>query len=344
MDGHRLTPDLPTVRKALLWSSNGENVRCGVCERRCLIPPGGLGFCRTRANIEGVLFTLVYGDLSAMESRPIEIKPFYHYYPGTTAMTISTWGCNFRCPWCQNFYMSMAAPRPETARYTSPEDVVRQAVLSRDRGVCVSFNEPTLLFEYALELFKHAGDRGLYSCIVSNGYMTVDALKMMIEAGLTGLKIDIKGGDRSYKRFIQGAEHEIPWRNASIALKYGVHVEIVYLVVPGVNDDMETIGETINKHLETLGPDTPLHFTRYFPAYRYTEPPTPVLKLEQAVRKAYEKGLNYVYIGNVPGHRYESTYCPDCGYKVIARHGLRVKIRLRGGRCPRCGCKIPIFT
>jgi len=347
MEGRqRLTIDLtgrPTVRKALLWSTEGENVRCGVCERKCVIAPGMLGFCGTRANINGSLYTLVYGDLSAMESRPIEIKPFYHYYPGTSAMTISTWGCNFKCPWCQNFHLSMAKPRPEKAWYTSPEHVVRQAILSGDKGVCVSFNEPTLLFEYSLELFKRARREGLYSCIVSNGYMSVDALKMMIESGLTGLKIDVKGGENSYRRFIQGADHEIPWRNASIALKYGVHVEIVYLVVPGVNDDMETIERAIGKHLEVLGPDTPLHFTRYFPAYKYTEPPTPVEKLEQAVEKAYEKGLNYVYIGNVPGHRYESTYCPGCGRKVIARHGLRVKMRLRNGRCSSCGHRIPIF-
>ncbi len=333
----------PTVREALLWSSLGDSVRCGVCERACVIHVGARGFCGTRANIDGKLYTLVYGDLSAMESRPIEIKPFYHYYPGTRAMTISTWGCNFKCPWCQNFHLSMAKPMPEKALYTSPEHVVRQAILSGDRGVCVSFNEPTLLFEYNLELFRLAREKGLYSCMVSNGYMSVEALKMMIEAGLTGLKIDVKGGEDSYRRYIQGANHEIPWRNASLALKQGVHVEIVYLMVPGVNDGVDTVEETIDKHLKTLGPEVPLHFTRYYPAYKYTEPPTPVEKLEYAVEKAYERSLDYVYIGNVPGHRYESTYCPNCGYKVIARYGLRVKVRLEDSRCPSCGYEIPLF-
>lgn len=336
---------LPTVKEAYLYEKlRGYKVRCKVCERRCIIEPGGRGFCGTRVNIDGKLYTLVYGDLSAIESRPIEIKPFFHYWPGSTALTFSTWSCNFTCPWCQNWTLSKSLPNPYNAHYVPPETLVKIALKNKDEGLCVSFNEPTLLFEYSVDVFKLGRKKGLYACYVSNGYMTLDSLKMLHNAGMDGLKIDIKGDKEVYEKYISGANVEVVWRNAREALKMGFHVEMVFLIITDVNDDENTIHEIIERHLKELGPDVPLHFTRYYPAYEFHNPPTKVETLEMAYKMARKMGLHYPYIGNVPGHYGEHTYCPNCGYAVIKRFNWRI-IRYKldeNNRCPKCGTKIPI--
>jgi len=321
---------------------DGDRVRCLVCERRCVIGPGERGFCGVRLNMDGRLVALSYGALSAAESRPIEIKPFFHYWPGSTAMTISTWGCNFRCPWCQNWHLSTGVP-PERGPSVPPSRVVEWAVSAGDEGVCVSFNEPTMLFEYSLDLFREASARGLYCCYVSNGYMTAEALDMLISSGMDGLKIDVKGGEEVYRRYAPGADWNVPWRNARLALSRGVHVELVYLVVTGVNDEEADFREACSRLVRELGPSVPIHFTRYFPAHRFSAPPTPLERLEEALSVASEEGVEFAYVGNVPGHPRESTYCPDCGERLIARVGWRVvSVNLSDGRCPSCGREIPI--
>ena len=331
------------VRESPLYERvRGGKVRCGVCERRCLLEENERGFCKTRINIGGKLYTIVYGNLSALESRPIEIKPFYHFWPGSTALTFSTWSCNFTCPWCQNWHLSRTQPSLATANYVPPERVVKMAS-GRDEGVCVSFNEPLMLFEYSLEVFRLARARNLYCTYVSNGYMTLDALKMLRDSGLDGLKIDVKGGEEEYRRFNK-ASVDVVWRNAREAVRMGIHVEIVYLVVTDATDSESLILETIERHLNELGENVPLHFTRYFPAYRYHAPPTPVEKLEWAYEQARRMGVRFPYIGNVIGHRYENTYCPECGELLIRRYGPRV-IRYRitdDARCPKCGSRVPI--
>jgi pyruvate formate lyase activating enzyme len=163
----------PTVHEALLYEKLKRNkVRCGLCERRCLISPGMKGFCKTRMNVEGKLYTLVYGDLSASESRPIEIKPFFHYWPGSTALTFSTWSCNFDCVWCQNHHLSKTEPNPIRSSFCSPEKIVEAALQREDNGLCVSFQEPTVLMDWVLPVFRMAREKSLYCCYVSNGYMT----------------------------------------------------------------------------------------------------------------------------------------------------------------------------
>jgi len=336
--------DKPTIRKSPLYVKlKNDRVECRVCERRCKISPGGKGYCKTRVNWKGDLYTLTYGDLSAVESRPIEIKPFFHFWPGSTAITISTWSCNFPCPWCQNWHISRTLPNPETASYTPPEYIISKAVEYGDEGTCVSFNEPIMLFEYSLDLFKEAKEKGLYNTYVSNGYMTIEALDLLIKNGLDGLKIDVKGDLEIYKRVLN-ADGTIPWRNAEYALEHGVHVEIVCLLVTGISDSELIIDWIIEEHLKRLGPETPIHFTRYYPAYRYREPPTKIDKLEYAYKKARREGILFPYIGNVAGHPYENTYCPNCGNAVIKRYGYSiVKYRLtEDKKCEYCGTRIPI--
>jgi pyruvate formate lyase activating enzyme len=335
----------PTVKKASLYKPLEDlKVKCMLCERNCILKNGDKGFCRTRINFEGTLYTLVYGDLSALESRPIEIKPFFHYWPGSTALTFSTWSCNFICPWCQNFHLSKTSPDPAKAKYISAEKIVNMALKNYDEGLCVSFQEPTLLFETALEAFKLASLKGLYCCFVSNGYMSLEALKALKDSGMDGLKIDIKGDSEVYKVYCGGIDVNKIWRNAREAKRMGIHVEIVNLIIPGVNDDEECIEWIIENHLKEVGAETPLHFTKYYPAYKFNNPPTPVKTLEKAYEKAKKAGVLYAYLGNVPGHKFENTYCPNCGKLLIKRYGyILMDFKLNEkNECPYCGFKINI--
>ncbi len=334
-----------TVREALLYEKlSDRRTKCGLCERRCELGPGKEGVCKTRVNIEGRLFTLVYGDVSALESRPIEIKPFFHYWPGSAATTFSTWSCNFSCTWCQNHHLSRSKPNPETARYVPPQAVVDSAVTWGDQGICVSFQEPTIMTDFSVDVFRLASRAGLYCCFVSNGYMTLETLRLLKDSGMTGLKIDVKGDADAYRRLCGGVDVEKVWRNAGEARSIGLHVEIVNLVVTDVNDDEACLEEVIDRHLKELGPEIPLHFTRYYPAHGFKNPPTETSTLEGAYEMARAKGVLYPYLGNLRGHPYEDTYCPGCGGKLIERHGYRIlNNKVTTDRaCPKCGRKIPI--
>ena len=335
----------PTVREALLYERfSGDKVRCGLCERRCLISLNEKGFCKTRVNIEGKLYTLVYGDLSALESRPIEIKPFFHYWPGSTALTFSTWSCNFDCIWCQNHRRSKTKPDPAKSSCYLPEKIVETALHGNNNGLCVSFQEPTILTDWAVTVFKIGHEKGLYCCYVSNGYMTLEALRLLKESGMDGLKIDIKGDAETYKKYCGGADVEKVWRNAREAKNLGLHMEIVNLVVTDVNDDMDCLRWVIEKHLEEVGSETPLHFTRYYPAYKFNNPPTRVETLERAYELAKKAGVLYPYLGNVRDHGYENTYCPNCGKSLIKRLGYTItRYSITDNKkCPKCGQPIPI--
>jgi pyruvate formate lyase activating enzyme len=230
---------------------------------------------------------------------------------------------------------------PEEFRPVKPERLVEIALKNGDRSTCASFNEPTLLFEFLLDLFPLARESGLRNTIVSNGYMMPKALKMLIDAGLDAANFDIKGDDEVYEKISKGRSRYI-WRNARFALKKGIHIEMVCLISPPLYKNPEKINEVIENHLKHLNEEVPIHFTRYFPAYLVSDPPTPVKLLEEAVIKAKKEGLSYVYIGNVH-HRFENTFCPECDALLIRRSGYRVvENRLRDNRCPRCGRRIAI--
>lgn len=335
----------PTVREAQLYEKlTDEQVRCGVCHRRCLVKNNRTGFCKTRFNRRGTLYTMVYGDISALDSRSIELKPFFHYYPGSTALTFSTWSCNFTCPWCQNHHLSKRAPNPLAASYITPDDLVKMASSRGDEGTCVSFTEPTLLFEYSLDVFRMASARGLYNSYVSNGYLSQEALTMLAQAGLNAINIDVKGGAEVYTKYCGGVDVDAVWNAAQYSLTLNLHVEIVHLVIPGVNDDEGSLHELVERHLRSVGGDTPLHFTRYFPAFSFQSAPTDIRTLEGAYTMAKDAGVYYPYIGNVPGHHYEDTHCPSCDALLVERHGHKI---LHWGitednACPKCGFVINI--
>jgi pyruvate formate lyase activating enzyme len=332
-----------TVREAALYERLGDGrIRCGVCERRCAVMPSEVGFCRTRKNTHGRLYTLIYGDISSISANPIEKKPFYHFWPGSRALTVGSWSCNFTCPWCQNWSISKFPPDPERANYISPERFVEMTVANGCQGTSVSFNEPTLMLEWSADVFGLARRRNLYNTFVSNGYMTVEALRLLAEAGLDALNVDVKGGPEAVRRYC-GADVEVVWRNIREARRLGLHLEVVNLVIPGVNDSEDDLREMARKCLREAGEEVPLHFTSYYPAYEFSAPPTPVETLERAYEIAKEEGLKFVYVGNIPGHKYESTYCPECGRMLIRRFGFEVvEVNLKGYRCGFCGAEIPL--
>ncbi len=316
------------MHEALLCSDN----QCNLCYRKCKIDT--VGYCKTRINKEGKIYTLTYGNLSAIELRPMEIKPFFHFYPGKKALTFSSYSCNFQCPWCQNWHISTTI---KFANYISPKELVEMA---GEHGLCASFNEPTLLFEYCIDLFKISKN---HKSIVSNGYMTKEALKMLKEAGLNAINIDIKGDKEVYKKYLN-AKEEYVWKNIEYAKKIGLHVEVVNLIITGVNDREEQIDEVIEKHLKFAGNKVPIHFTRYFPAHKFNAPATPIEKLEYAYKKARKEGIFYVYIGNVAGHKYENTYCHNCNKLLIKRHGsILIKNYLKEPKCPFCNEELPFI-
>ncbi len=332
------------MREGLLQEKlPGGKARCLTCARRCVLAPGQKGFCKTRENRKGKIFTLVYGLLSAISVNPMEKKPFYHFYPGNLALTAGTWSCNFTCPWCQNWEITKKPPDPDAGcGYVSPEEFVRLAQEQGCQGVSLSFNEPTLLLEWAVDLFPLARRVGLHTSFVTNGYLSEEALEAVVAAGLDGANVDWKGGLEAVRNFCSG-DSEVVVRNSKLLWSHGVHVEITTLVIPGVNDSPEDLRLLATRIVEELGPTTPWHVTRYFPAYRFRAPPTPISTLEMAKDVGEAAGLRFVYVGNVPGHAGQNTYCPACRALLLERDGVQlVKSYLQGHVCPRCREPIPL--
>jgi len=323
------------VRESLLQERVGNKVQCNVCARRCMIPTGGQGWCRTRTNRAGQLVTLIYGSISSQAANPIEKKPLFHFYPGSWCYTVGSWSCNFGCPWCQNWDISKVTP--DGGAYVSPTRMIELTERSGCEGTSISFNEPTLSLEWSLDVFRLAKARGLYNTFVTNGYMTPETLDLLIEAGLDALNVDIKGDAAGVRKYCKGIDVEQIWAACRMVRAHGVHVEITTLIVPTVNDASTVLHGIATRIVTELGPEVPWHVSGYYPAYRFTVSPTPIRTLERAWQIGREAGLEFVYVGNVPGHRYDNTYCPQCSTLLIERHGFEVITNgLDQGKCPWC--------
>lgn len=338
----------PCIKEAKLYKKIDNHVKCITCERSCNIPLGGTGFCQTRKNRDGKLSTLIYGDISSFSANPIEKKPFFHFYPGSYAFTVGSWSCNFTCPWCQNYDSSKTPPDINQGSYISPENFLRLMKDEKCQGTSISFNEPTLSFEYSLDVFDLAKKKGYYNTYVTNGYMTSEVLSLLVEHGMDAANFDVKGDQDAVRKFCD-ADTEKVWRNIKDANKLGVHVEITTLVIPEVNDDEECLRSIACRIKKEVGENVPWHVTQYYPAYKAVEiglypSRTPVETLEKAWQIGRSEGLNYVYIGNVPGHRLENTYCHNCNRLLIKRFGFNItdyRIALNN-KCSKCEEQIPI--
>ncbi len=330
------------VKEAMLYKPAEENkVECHLCAHRCRIKEGGRGICRVRENREGRLNTLVYGSVSSANVDPIEKKPLYHFHPGSLAYSLGTVSCNFRCKHCQNSSISFAGVGDVSTREFTPEKIVEDAVRAGCEGIAWTYNEPTVWFEFTYDTSKLAKERGLYTSYVTNGYMTGEALDV-IAPYLDAANVDVKAYSEDFYKNVCSAKLEPVLRTCEHMKEKGIHIELTYLVIPGYNDDEAMIKEFAEWVL-TLGEATPVHFSKYYPLHMLKDQgPTPLETLERACRITMDTGMKYVYIGNVAGHEYDNTHCPDCGELLIKRTGYSITDRTKGGKCPKCGRKTDV--
>lgn len=336
----------PVPVRAQLWEvwRGGPEVHCFLCAHHCRIAVGDRGLCGVRENRAGELVTFTYGCAVAAAADPIEKKPLFHFLPGSLSYSIATVGCNFTCLFCQNSDISQM-PRDRGRIQGSPlapEEVVEGALRSGCRSISYTYTEPTIFLEYARETARLAAEAGLRNVFVTNGYMTAEALDY-IDGDLHAANVDLKSFSDSFYRSIVGARLKPVLDSIRRLVERGVWVEVTTLLIPGKNDGAGELGE-LAAFLVGLSPDIPWHVSRFHPTYRMPEVrPTPVASIERALAIGREAGLRYIYPGNLPGHDGESTYCPQCGERVVERELFYVRrTRLVGDRCAVCGTAIPL--
>jgi pyruvate formate lyase activating enzyme len=329
---------------AVLYEKLGAGkVRCNTCQRRCVIDDGKTGWCMTRKNEGGALYSLIYGEVSSISINPIEKKPVFHFYPGSKWLSIGSLGCNFRCPGCQNWDIAHWKHGEMRTEYVSPDKLVAQAKDTGCIGISWTFNEPAIWFEYTLDAAKLAKEHGLYTNYVTNGFITDEALDM-IAPFLDVYRVDIKAFDeKTYMRTGHIKQFRGILDVAEKAKEYGMHVEIVTNVTPGFNDNETELHGIASWIKNSLGPETPWHITRFYPHLELSHlSPTPIPVLEKAWEIGKEEGLWYVYLGNVPGHRLENTYCHKCDELLIERYVFEIlKNKIKDNKCPACRALIP---
>lgn len=330
--------DRNVVHKGLLQRERNGTARCLTCGHQCIIQEGERGFCNTRGNSNGSIYTLVYGNISSISNNRIEKKPIYHFAPGTRALTVGSWSCNATCGFCQNYRISKTEPTSENTNFMAPKDFVKEAERRGSQGTSVSLNEAaTLMLEWNIEMFDAARKEGLYNTIVTNGYMSKKAIELMIDAGLDAANIDIKGCEVVKEEC--GIDVELVWQNAIRMKQKGVHVELTTLMVPGLCDNFSCIEKIAKRIHNDLGASTPWHISRYFPAFEYDKPPTRIQDLLAAKEIGEEHGLDYVYVGNVHSRDLQNTVCPSCGSLCYERSSMKSinKGVVKGGCCASCG-------
>jgi pyruvate formate lyase activating enzyme len=329
-----------TPKVASYWQKVKDNtVQCVLCPRKCVLSNGRRGVCTVRVNKDGVLYTLGYGNPVAVHIDPIEKKPFFNVMPGERAFSIAVAGCNMCCLFCQNWQISQAKPDEVTAYDMPPETVVSEAKKSGCNFIVYTYTEPTVFYEYMLDISKLAGSKGLKNGMHTCGYINHDPLVELLKY-MDAVNVDLKGfSEEFYRKMGAFAQLQPVLDTLKTVKKQGVWLEITNLIIPGLNDDPKEIKAMCEWIRENLGPDTPVHFSRFMPSFKLQNlPPTPVSKLEEAYKIAQDSGLNYVYIGNVPGHAGENTYCPQCKKLIVGRIGYRVtENNISDGKCKFCG-------
>ncbi|MBA4370472.1 MAG: AmmeMemoRadiSam system radical SAM enzyme [Coriobacteriaceae bacterium] len=334
------------MHEALLWSPEDGRVRCRLCPHACLIADGHEGYCGVRRNVAGKLFALTYGRVSSIAADPIEKKPVFHYFPGTSVLSLGSVGCSMRCGHCQNWTISRAGPEDEAGLHDLPPDlVVDMARKYRCPGVAFTYNEPVIWAEYVLDVAAACREAGLYTVMVTNGYITAEGLDLIGEV-IDVWRVDVKGlDDEQYRRLCKVPSAKPVFDMAERAKgKWQMHVEVVTNVVPGINDDVPTLRGIAEWMCRRLGPDTPWHVTRFFPYLDFSDvPATPIETLRRAREIGHEAGLHFVYLGNVGEPGGEDTVCPSCGAVAVARSGYVItERRTRDGACTRCGTGLSI--
>lgn len=313
-------------------------VKCTLCPKECRLAHAQRGDCRVRVNLEGKLMTLVFGKPGAVHIDPIEKKPMFHVLPGSTAFSLATAGCNLHCKFCQNWELSQTNPEDLHTEDLPPEKVVALARQYGCRSIAYTYSEPIIFYEYTYETSKLARQAGIKNILVTAGFINQKPLRKLCSVS-DGANLDIKGFTEDYYRAICAGRLQPVLDCGEIMRQEGVLVEVTNLIVPTLNDDLEMIKRMCGWIVERLGPETPLHFSRFHPQYQLKSlPPTPVETLVQAREVALAEGIYYSYLGNVPGSGAEDTRCPKCGALLISRIGYQTRIiALKNGACGQCG-------
>jgi pyruvate formate lyase activating enzyme len=342
LDAFGGTADLSRVEARYYKKLEDREVECLLCPRFCRLGDKERGYCGVRENDGGIYRTLVYGKACSVNVDPIEKKPFFHVLPGANALSIATAGCNVNCKFCQNWEISQVRAEQVEAVDFPPDAVVRQAETARCPAIAYTYSEPVVFFEYMVDTAAAARRRGIRNLVVTAGHINPEPLAELV--GLVdAIKIDLKAFDaRFYETYVRGDLKPVLDAVRAVA-KSRAWLEIVYLVIPTLNDDPDKIRAMSRWLQDEAGPDVPLHFSRFHPMYLVKNlPSTPVATLERLHDAARGEGLRYVYVGNVPGHRAESTFCPGCGNTVVERFGYEIRrIDLKKGACTKCGRTIP---
>lgn len=318
------------------------NVKCELCPRYCVLAEGQRGNCRVRENVAGRLKTLVYGKVCAAHIDPVEKKPQFHFLPGSSAFSIATAGCNLHCKFCQNWAISQRPPEETRNMDMPPEEVVRLAQEYKCESIAYTYSEPIVFYEFMLDTIKIAKPAGIKNIMVTAGYMNPEPCKNICKY-IDAAHIDLKGITEDYYRTVSGGTLAPVQETIKTMHKEGIWIELINLVVPTLNDMREDIQRLCAWVLGAVGPDVPVHFSRFTPMYQLTNlPPTPESVLTEARNMAMSMGLHYVYVGNVPGHEGNHTYCPACKKLLIERIGYTIlQNNIEGGKCRFCGQAIP---
>jgi len=319
-----------------------KKVRCLLCPRGCELKEGERGNCRSRMNINGKLQTLVYGKPCAVHVDPIEKKPFYHFLPGTLSFSLATAGCNMHCLYCQNWEISQSNPEDTVNIDMSPEQVVSEAIKNKCRTIACTYSEPIIFFEYAADIADIAHKNNLLNIWVTAGYINQKPLEDACKF-LDAVKVDFKGITENFYQNVTGGSIGPVMNSIKLIKEKGIWLELVNLVVPTYNDTKDDFSKLCDWVVGNLGPDVPVHFSKFWPIYQLKNlPPTPEESLILARNIAMSKGMNYVYVGNIPEHEGNNTYCPACKKLIIERLGYTVTQNyIVDSRCKFCSNKIP---
>ena len=329
--------------QALFWEKTVENrVKCVLCPRECEVADVERGYCGVRENQGGEYQTLVYGALCSANIDPIEKKPLFHYLPGTAAFSVATAGCNIECKFCQNWEISQFRPEQVGSRDVPPQQLIHYCKGKGCPTIAYTYSEPVIFYEYMHDSAALARQQGIGSVMISNGYIQEKPLRQLCRQ-LTGVKIDFKAYTEKFYTEQCAGELKPVLQTLEILKDIGIWFELVILVIPTLNDSPEEIRGMSRWVLDHLGPDVPMHFTRFHPTYRVTNlPRTPVSTLDRCRRIAMDAGVHYVYAGNVPTHPGENTYCHNCRTELIRRVRYRIAAsRITAGQCPECEARIP---
>ncbi|MEI6634867.1 MAG: AmmeMemoRadiSam system radical SAM enzyme [Chlamydiota bacterium] len=330
-------------REAMHYDSAGGGlVRCRLCPRGCVISPGLRGHCEVRRNDGGKLSTLVFGRPCTFHNDPIEKKPLFHYLPGTNAFSLATAGCNIECRFCQNWEISQARPEEVDSVEMPPEAVVERAIREGSPSIAYTYSEPVVFYEYVYETAKLGKSRGLRSVMITNGFIQEKPMRELLPH-LAAVKVDLKAfTEKFYRDICDGALAPV-LATLKLLKRTGAWHEVVVLLVPTLNDSDAEITGLCRWMKNELGPGVPVHFTRYHPTYKIRNlPPTPVATLDRAREIGMKEGLQFVYLGNVPGHPGENTWCPKCKKALITRVSYHIDTSgMKDGACRYCRCPIP---